>query len=159
MFNKLIGIGLIISAFVVEAMWLGACFGTVVVGIVLLLFAPAILLLPFNVLFAMGVGFLAYDKGQGSNYESYNYHDTDTEQEEYSNVNPLEKYYDVLGCDSSDDFETIKKAYKDLSKQYHPDAVEGKGLGESFVSFATQKMQEINEAYQVIKKQRATHAL
>ena len=62
MFKKLIGIALIIAAFVVEAMWLGAAFGSVVVGVVLLIFAPAILLLPFNVLFAMGVAFLAYEE-------------------------------------------------------------------------------------------------
>ncbi len=62
MFKKLIGIALIIAAFVVEAMWLGVTFGTVIVGIVLLIFAPEILFLPFSLLFAMGIAFLSYDE-------------------------------------------------------------------------------------------------
>jgi len=161
MFKKLIGIALIIAAFVVEAMWLGATFGTVVIGIVLLIFAPSILFLPFNVLFAMGVAFLAYEgdnytKYNNSNYNSYS---NDSYEKMYRDNEPsysyarteMQKYYDVLGCNLDDDFSSIKKAYRKLSKKFHPDSINGKGLDEEFVNYATEKMKEINEAYMKIK--------
>jgi DnaJ like chaperone protein len=53
-----------------------------------------------------------------------------------------------------DDFETIRNAYRKLSREYHPDAIAGKGLGPEFVELATRKMQEINEAYEKIKEAR-----
>ena len=71
MFRGLIGIALIIAAFVVEAMWLGVTFGTVIVGVVLLIFAPGILFLPFTFLFVMGMAFLSYEDVQSTNYQSY----------------------------------------------------------------------------------------
>ncbi len=166
MFKKLIGIALIIAAFVVEAMWLGAAFGSVVVGVVLLIFAPAILLLPFNVLFAMGVAFLAYEedtysRSSYSDYDSYShssYQNDSYDYEEdtassysYTNMN---QYYDTLGCNPEDDFNTIKAAYKALSKKFHPDSIQGKGLDSEFVRFATEKMKAINEAYMKIRSVR-----
>ncbi len=158
MFKKLIGIALIIAAFVVEAMWLGATFGTVVVGIVLLVFAPGILFLPFNVLFAMGVAFLAYEdksysKYNDSNYNSYSnnsYEDYESSSYGYAKTE-MQKYYDVLGCSSDDDFSSIKEAYRKLSKKFHPDSIEGRGMDKEFVDFATEKMKAINEAYMKIK--------
>jgi len=157
MFNKLTGVILIIAAFIIEGMWLSFTFGTVVVGILLLIFAPAILLAPFNILFAMGMAFLVQDAAQNNQYRSYR-HMYDEEADETYESTPsfsrLDQYYEVLGCNKKDDFSTIKKAYKDLSKKFHPDAVEGKGLDAEFVSFATKRMQKINEAYVYIKKTR-----
>lgn len=62
--------------------------------------------------------------------------------------------YTTLGCKSSDDNATIKKKYRELVKKYHPDFIQSKGQDESSVEFAKQKMQEINNAYEVIKKER-----
>jgi DnaJ like chaperone protein len=61
-------------------------------------------------------------------------------------------HYTVLGVDSSASNEELKKAYKHLAKQYHPDKVNH--LGEELVEFAHQKFQDINESYQALKKQR-----
>ena len=168
MLNKLIGVALIIAAFAVEISWLAFCFGSVLIGILLLLFAPGILLAPFNILLTLGLAFLAKGTIRESEYGSYSYrsynrsaggggysYDRYDEPPAYTTYDTgLKKYYDVLGCSESDDFATIKKAYKDLSRKFHPDAVEGKGLSEEFVVFATQRMQEINEAYQKIKESR-----
>jgi len=55
----LIGISLIIGGGIVEIMWLGVCFGTVVLGIALLIFAPHVLFLPWNIAFLAGVAFIA----------------------------------------------------------------------------------------------------
>lgn len=52
-------------------------------------------------------------------------------------------YYEVLGVDKSSDEQTIKKAYRKLAKQYHPDVNPGNPEAEA-------KFKEINEAYEVL---------
>lgn len=52
-------------------------------------------------------------------------------------------YYEVLGVDKSADDQTIKKAYRKLAKQYHPDMNPGNQEAEV-------KFKEINEAYGVL---------
>ncbi len=58
-FRTLLGIGIVIGAVMVEIAWLGACFGTVIVGVVLLIFAPGLLLAPFTFGTAIGLGIIA----------------------------------------------------------------------------------------------------
>jgi len=62
--------------------------------------------------------------------------------------------YKVLQCKKSDTNATIKKQYRSLIKKYHPDFIQSKGLDEAFIEFAKQKLQEINKAYEIIKKER-----
>ena len=61
-----------------------------------------------------------------------------------------ERYYAVLGLENGADFVMIKKAYRKLSMQYHPDKVAH--LGEEFKGVAEEKMKEINAAYDYFKK-------
>ena len=58
--------------------------------------------------------------------------------------------YDVLGVspDASDD--EVKKAYRDLTKKYHPDANVNNPLAE----LAEEKFKEVQEAYDEIMRQR-----
>ncbi len=70
-------------------------------------------------------------------------------------VNSAEKAYEILGADKSDDMSTIKTKYKKLVRENHPDLLMGKGAEQSIIEKATQKLQEINEAYGIIKKSRA----
>ncbi len=65
-----------------------------------------------------------------------------------------ETAYAVLGCSSSDSTEVIKKAYKQLVFEYHPDTVASKGLPEEFTEYANTKFREIQEAYEKIRKER-----
>lgn len=51
-------------------------------------------------------------------------------------------YYAILGVKREDDVEAIKKAYRQLALQYHPDRNPDKG--------AEEKFKEISEAYQVL---------
>ncbi|MDR1007291.1 MAG: hypothetical protein LBL65_01840 [Campylobacteraceae bacterium] len=48
-FRWIAGIVLVILGIWLEIVWLGICFGSIVLGIVLLLFAPEILLLPLAI--------------------------------------------------------------------------------------------------------------
>ncbi len=61
-----------------------------------------------------------------------------------------ERFYAVLGLENGENFEAIKKAYRKLSMQYHPDKVAH--LGEEFKGVAEEKMKEINAAYEYFKK-------
>lgn len=64
--------------------------------------------------------------------------------------------YEVLGCDQADDFAKIKKIYRKKVKQYHPDFMHGKGMADAQIQEATEQMQEINAAFEEIKRRRAT---
>ncbi len=72
-----------------------------------------------------------------------------------SNTNPsISEAYNMLNCKASDSDEIVKKSYKELAKQYHPDVISGKGLADDFIEFANQRFKDINNAYDVIKKVR-----
>ena len=69
-------------------------------------------------------------------------------------IQGFEKYYAILGCDRNDSNENIKKQYRKLVSDYHPDKIASKGLPEEFTKFANDKFREIREAYEVIKRER-----
>ncbi|HFB53784.1 MAG TPA: molecular chaperone DjlA [Sulfurimonas autotrophica] len=68
--------------------------------------------------------------------------------------NTLEDAYKLLGVSPDDDMATIKKAYRKLVREYHPDIIKSQGKSEAYIKEATQKTQEINQAYEMIKKAR-----
>ncbi len=71
-----------------------------------------------------------------------------------SHNNSIQNPYQALGCNESDDFSVIKQAYRRLVKQHHPDYMHSKGVDDSEMRKATEKMQDINNAYEEIKKRR-----
>lgn len=66
----------------------------------------------------------------------------------------IQKAYAILGADPSEDMESIKKKYRTLVKENHPDILMGQGKDQSIINAATVKLQEINEAYKMIKKEK-----
>ncbi|KAJ5819671.1 hypothetical protein N7474_005262 [Penicillium riverlandense] len=56
-------------------------------------------------------------------------------------------YYKVLGVSRDADERTIKKAYRQLTKQHHPDKARSQGITKEE---AEKKMASINEAYEVL---------
>jgi len=73
------------------------------------------------------------------------------------NVHPkanIEDAYKLLGVDANDDMATIKKAYRKLVRQYHPDIIKAQGKDDAYMQEATAKTQEINQAYELIKEKR-----
>jgi DnaJ like chaperone protein len=63
--------------------------------------------------------------------------------------------YSLLGAKRSDDDAELKKAYRRMMNQHHPDKLIAKGLPEEMIKLATEKTQEIKAAYELIKKHRA----
>jgi DnaJ like chaperone protein len=73
------------------------------------------------------------------------------------NVQPkatLEDAYKILGVTKNDEMNTIKKAYRKLIREFHPDIIKSQNKGEAYMKEATVKTQEINQAYEMIKKAR-----
>ena len=66
----------------------------------------------------------------------------------------LEEAYKILGVNASDDENHIKKAYRNLVRQYHPDIIKSQDKDDSYMEEATAKTQEINQAYGIIKEMR-----
>lgn len=65
-------------------------------------------------------------------------------------VNP----YTVLGIPSTASNAEIKKRYRRLMSQYHPDKLVSQNLSDSEIAKATEKTQEIKSAYEQLKKER-----
>ncbi|MBI3873829.1 MAG: DnaJ domain-containing protein [Arcobacter sp.] len=64
----------------------------------------------------------------------------------------LAKAYEVLEIATDSSSDELKKQYRKLVKQYHPDVITGQGADQATIDKATNKLQEINEAYEIIKK-------
>jgi DnaJ like chaperone protein len=48
--------------------------------------------------------------------------------------------------------DTIKKTYRNLVRQYHPDIIKSQDKDDEYMEEATAKTQEINQAYETLKK-------
>ena len=70
-----------------------------------------------------------------------------------------EAAYELLGVDSSASDAELKRAYRRQMNQHHPDKLVAKGLPEEMVDLATQKTQEIKEAYELLKEKRGSDGL
>lgn len=66
----------------------------------------------------------------------------------------LEDAYALLSVRESDSNAEIKKAYRRLLSQHHPDKLVSKGLPEEMMKIATDRTHEIRQAYERIKKER-----
>ena len=60
--------------------------------------------------------------------------------------------YIVLGCNSNDDFSSIRKKYLKLSKEHHPDVLINKGVPKEVIEESKKKMRAINAAFDKIEK-------
>jgi DnaJ like chaperone protein len=66
----------------------------------------------------------------------------------------LSQAYAVLGVGPKDSDATIKRAYRRLLSQHHPDKLVSKGLPEEMMKMAAQKTHEIRRAYEMIQEAR-----
>ncbi|MDX1594068.1 MAG: co-chaperone DjlA [Gammaproteobacteria bacterium] len=62
--------------------------------------------------------------------------------------------YAILGVDEKASDAEIKRAYRRLMSQHHPDKLVAKGLPEEMMKVATQKTHEIRQAYEAVREAR-----
>jgi len=72
----------------------------------------------------------------------------------YTSANAIDAAYQALGISKDDSDAEIKKSYRRLVREYHPDKLMGQGLPEEMIKEATERSQEIQTAYDLIKKSR-----
>jgi DnaJ like chaperone protein len=59
--------------------------------------------------------------------------------------------YAILGVARGTDPETIKRAWRELARTHHPDALTGQGMPPEFVALAEKRLAKINAAYEALK--------
>jgi len=66
----------------------------------------------------------------------------------------LDDAYKALGVTKDSSDAEVKRAYRKLMSQYHPDKLMGQGVPEDMIAMATEQAKEIQLAYDMIKKNR-----
>ncbi len=75
-------------------------------------------------------------------------------EEEHQEEALLDDAYRVLGVHSQCDDRKLKQAYRRLMSKHHPDRLIAQGLPHNMIQVATEKAQEIQAAYELIRKNR-----
>lgn len=105
----------------------------------------------------------AANEQQQNTYEapkkSYAHNNADknnTYKQDYQSED-LQSAYQILGATSEMTEEEIRRAYKKLASQYHPDKVANQGLTADALQQATEHFKKIQVAYAFIKKYRSIY--
>lgn len=69
-----------------------------------------------------------------------------------NSASSLSAAFDVLGVSEDADAKTVKRAHRKLMNEHHPDKLMAKGLPPEMMNMAKEKSQEIQNAYDLIKK-------
>lgn len=162
--KKIIGLAIIMFGIFLEVMWLGFVFGSIIIGILLLIFAPRILFFPFNFFLLIGMRLIysqafkqfeeAHRNGKSYSYSNASYSRGSGSYQRATPVNKMQEYYAELECTSSDEFSLVKKNYRRLMKEHHYDSLVSKGLPKDILEFSQEKTKRLNEAYAAIKEAR-----
>ncbi|MCB0335358.1 MAG: J domain-containing protein [Bdellovibrionales bacterium] len=59
-------------------------------------------------------------------------------------------FYSLLGCVPGDSINTIKRSYRSLAKEYHPDCVRAAGARSELIIEAQNEFRKIDSAYRQI---------
>ena len=62
--------------------------------------------------------------------------------------------YEILNIDHDASDEAVKRAYRKLIRENHPDTLMAQGVPQEFIDLANAKMATINAAYDRVEKQR-----
>jgi len=75
-------------------------------------------------------------------------------QDSNQNTSSVDNNYEILEVSPNHSNQEIKKSYRRLVQGYHSDILASKNLPQDMIDFAEEKLKKINNAYEVIKKQR-----
>src|ERR1035441_10785350 len=64
-------------------------------------------------------------------------------------------YYDILGVSRTASTEEIKRAYRKLAQDFHPDKLAG--IPPAVAKLAEEKFKDVQEAYEILTKHRAEY--
>lgn len=66
--------------------------------------------------------------------------------------NDIARYYEILGCKRGDSMAVVKRSYRKLAMEYHPDRIQAKGMSPEFAAAAEEKFKEIQNARDMVEK-------
>ncbi len=104
----------------------------------------------YDMLLNMVLGQSQFSQGGQSGHSQYQ-NSGSNQQRPQSSASELASAYQALGVKPDDSDASIKKAYRKLISEFHPDKLIGQGVPKDMVAVATQRTQEIQRAYQVIQ--------
>lgn len=110
-----------------------------------------------KIVLALGISEYHYQQfraayiAQSQGYSGYQYSNYGSYQQE-PKEDLVKKYSEVLGVSEDASLAEIKKAYRKLAKEYHPDKLAADSVPPEYIEFANKKMIEINEAYEYLEK-------
>ncbi|MGY3570822.1 co-chaperone DjlA [Vibrio paucivorans] len=93
-----------------------------------------------------------FQQGGGFSGQAGGGHQQSGSWQQASQTDHLADAYDVLGVSESAESKEIKRAYRKLMNEHHPDKLMAKGLPPEMMNVAKEKSQEIQNAYDLIKK-------
>jgi DnaJ like chaperone protein len=101
------------------------------------------------------LGVLSFRQENFSFYQQYSQQQSQQRQQQRPASNNATDPYQILGMPPTASNAEIKKQYRKLMSQHHPDKLMSQGLPESMVKIATEKTQRIQGAYEAICQMRA----
>ena len=113
----------------------------------------------FEQMIAMEIAARAFTQGgfyqqyQQSSYQGgYQYQQQNSGSYQHASGPTLNDAYKVLGVTESDEQQAVKRAYRRLMNEHHPDQLVTKGLLPEMMEMAKEKTQQIQAAYDLICK-------
>ena len=82
------------------------------------------------------------------------YHQQQQGQRQQSSTMQLADAYQLLLVDPNASDKEVKRAYRKMMSQHHPDKLAAKGMPDDMLEVAKEKTQEIQSAWEMIRKQR-----
>ena len=109
----------------------------------------------------LGVGSFVFEKIHQRFQAQRNYYQQGGYQQQgagfnRTSVSGLKQAYMVLGVEPESSDAEVKRAYRKLMSQHHPDKLVAKGLPEEMMEVAKEKAQEIQGAYDQVREYRKT---
>jgi DnaJ like chaperone protein len=95
------------------------------------------------------IGRMQYDRIKSRYYQT-----RQQRQQQQGRWTPLDPHYALLGASPADSLDLIKKKYRALAMQWHPDKMLANGASNEALKHAKEKFQQINEAYEKITEAR-----
>ncbi|AWP54204.1 TPA: co-chaperone DjlA [Haemophilus influenzae] len=113
----------------------------------------------FEQMIAMEMAARAFSQGgfyqqyqQGAYQGGYQYQQQNSGGYQHASGPTLNDAYKVLGVTESDEQNKVKRAYRRLMNEHHPDKLVAKGLPPEMMEMAKEKTQQIQAAYDLICK-------
>ncbi|PWQ95901.1 co-chaperone DjlA [Leucothrix arctica] len=89
-----------------------------------------------------------------SNFSGGSYHGAGGQSRSANPTQSIDAAYQALGVEKTISDAELKRAYRKLIKEFHPDRLMGQGLPDDMIKVATERSKEIQTAYDMIKEKR-----